>query len=88
MGATRTARYIYACAAETGKRAQASGGAKNAVVIMPDADLDLHLPSIMNSLFSAAGQRCLACPAAEPVLGIATTSDQREPARQAAEGAQ
>lgn len=60
VGATRTAEYIYARAAANGKRVQASGGAKNAIVVMPDADVDAHLSSMMNSLFGAAGQRCLA----------------------------
>jgi len=60
VGATRTAQYVYARAAASGKRVQASGGAKNAIVVMPDADLDTYLPTIMNSCFGAAGQRCLA----------------------------
>lgn len=67
VGSTKTAQYVYARAAEAGKRVQASGGAKNAVVIMPDADLDLHLSSIINSLFGAAGQRCLANSLVMPV---------------------
>lgn len=60
VGATRTAEYVYSRAAATGKRVQASGGAKNAIVVMPDADLDMYLGTIMNSCFGAAGQRCLA----------------------------
>ena len=60
VGSTKTARYIYARAAASGKRVQASGGAKNAAVVMPDADLETHLPTLVNSFFGAAGQRCLA----------------------------
>ncbi len=60
VGATKTAQYVYARAAASGKRVQASGGAKNAIVVMPDADLDAYLPTLMNSVFGAAGQRCLA----------------------------
>lgn len=60
VGATKTAEYIYSRAAATGKRVQASGGAKNAIVVMPDADLEMYLGTIMNSCFGAAGQRCLA----------------------------
>nr|BBH95926.1 methylmalonate-semialdehyde dehydrogenase [Thermogemmatispora argillosa] len=60
VGSTKTAEYVYARAAAQGKRVQASGGAKNAIVVMPDADLDSHLGTIMNSCFGAAGQRCLA----------------------------
>ncbi len=44
----------------TGKRVQALGGAKNSLVVMPDADLDRAMPAIMGSAFGAAGQRCLA----------------------------
>jgi malonate-semialdehyde dehydrogenase (acetylating)/methylmalonate-semialdehyde dehydrogenase len=47
-------------AAATGKRCQALGGAKNSLVVMPDADLELTISGIMGSAFGAAGQRCLA----------------------------
>ncbi|MDP3909136.1 MAG: aldehyde dehydrogenase family protein, partial [Gemmatimonadales bacterium] len=47
-------------ASASGKRVQASGGAKNAIVVMPDVDYDTYLSTIMNSCFGAAGQRCLA----------------------------
>jgi malonate-semialdehyde dehydrogenase (acetylating)/methylmalonate-semialdehyde dehydrogenase len=67
VGSTRTAEYIYARAAARGKRVQASGGAKNTIVVMPDADLDAHLGTIMNSCFGAAGQRCLANSLVMPV---------------------
>ena len=60
VGSSKTAEYVYAQAAATGKRVQASGGAKNAIVIMPDANIDMYLGTIMNSCFGAAGQRCLA----------------------------
>jgi malonate-semialdehyde dehydrogenase (acetylating)/methylmalonate-semialdehyde dehydrogenase len=54
------ARYIYEQAAATGKRVQALAGAKNHLLVMPDADLDLTVNAIMGSAFGAAGQRCLA----------------------------
>jgi malonate-semialdehyde dehydrogenase (acetylating)/methylmalonate-semialdehyde dehydrogenase len=60
VGSTRTAEYVYARASAKGKRVQASGGAKNALVIMPDANWDAYLGTIMNSCFGSAGQRCLA----------------------------
>jgi malonate-semialdehyde dehydrogenase (acetylating)/methylmalonate-semialdehyde dehydrogenase len=60
VGSTRTAEYVYGRAAASGKRVQASGGAKNAIVVMPDANLDAHLSTMMNSFYGAAGQRCLA----------------------------
>jgi malonate-semialdehyde dehydrogenase (acetylating)/methylmalonate-semialdehyde dehydrogenase len=60
VGSTRTAEYVYARAAAKGKRVQAQGGAKNAIVVLPDAELDTYLSTIINSCFGAAGQRCLA----------------------------
>jgi len=60
VGSTPVARYIYARAAERGKRVQAQGGAKNVLVVMPDAVLDKAIPNIMGSSFGSAGQRCLA----------------------------
>lgn len=60
VGASKTAAYVYGRASASGKRVQASGGAKNAIVVMPDANLDVYLSTIMNSFYGAAGQRCLA----------------------------
>ena len=60
VGATKTAEYVYARGSASGKRVQASGGAKNAIVVMPDANMDEYLSTIMNSFYGAAGQRCLA----------------------------
>ena len=59
VGQTSTARYIYKMCGETGKRAQALGGAKNCVVVMPDADLDKGMPSLITSFYGCAGERCL-----------------------------
>ena len=60
VGAAATAKYVYSRAAERGKRVQALGGAKNHMVVMPDAVLEPTLDGIMSSAFGAAGQRCLA----------------------------
>ena len=60
VGQASTARLIATRGAETGKRVQALGGAKNSLVVMPDADLDQSVPAILGSSFGAAGQRCLA----------------------------
>jgi malonate-semialdehyde dehydrogenase (acetylating) / methylmalonate-semialdehyde dehydrogenase len=60
VGSTNVARYIYRRAAENGKRAQAQGGAKNPVIILPDADMDMATKIIADSAFGCAGQRCLA----------------------------
>jgi malonate-semialdehyde dehydrogenase (acetylating)/methylmalonate-semialdehyde dehydrogenase len=60
VGQASTARFVSERSAATGKRCQALGGAKNSLVVMPDADLDLTVAGIMGSAFGAAGQRCLA----------------------------
>jgi malonate-semialdehyde dehydrogenase (acetylating)/methylmalonate-semialdehyde dehydrogenase len=60
VGQAKTARLVAERAAANGKRVQALGGAKNSLVVMPDADLGQAMPAIMGSAFGAAGQRCLA----------------------------
>ena len=60
VGSTPVARYIYATAAAEGKRVQALGGAKNHLVVMPDADMPKTVEAIIGSAFGAAGERCLA----------------------------
>ncbi|HEX2358670.1 MAG TPA: CoA-acylating methylmalonate-semialdehyde dehydrogenase [Solirubrobacterales bacterium] len=60
VGQASTARLIATRSAETGKRVQALGGAKNSLIVAEDADLETTVPAIMGSAFGAAGQRCLA----------------------------
>ena len=60
VGSTNVAKYIYSTAALHGKRVQAQGGAKNPVVILPDADMEMATKIIADSAFGCAGQRCLA----------------------------
>jgi len=60
VGSSGVANYVHTEAAKHGKRVQAAGGAKNHIVILPDADLDLAIPAVMNSAFGNAGERCLA----------------------------
>jgi malonate-semialdehyde dehydrogenase (acetylating) / methylmalonate-semialdehyde dehydrogenase len=60
VGQASTARLIATRSAETGKRVQALGGAKNSMIVAEDADLERSVPAIMASAFGAAGQRCLA----------------------------
>ncbi len=60
VGSEPVARHVYRSAAAQGKRVQALGGAKNHIVVMPDADVDLAVTSILNSAFGNAGERCLA----------------------------
>jgi malonate-semialdehyde dehydrogenase (acetylating) / methylmalonate-semialdehyde dehydrogenase len=60
VGSTPVAHYIYETSARHGKRVQALGGAKNHVIVMPDAQLDSAVDGVLSSAFHAAGQRCLA----------------------------
>ncbi|MFP4344794.1 MAG: CoA-acylating methylmalonate-semialdehyde dehydrogenase [Anaerolineales bacterium] len=60
VGSTGVARYVYRRAAEQGKRAQCQGGAKNPIVVMPDADMETTTRILADSAFGCAGQRCLA----------------------------
>lgn len=60
VGSTPVAKYVYARAGEKGKRAQCQGGAKNHVIILPDADMQMATQIISDSAFGCAGQRCLA----------------------------
>jgi malonate-semialdehyde dehydrogenase (acetylating)/methylmalonate-semialdehyde dehydrogenase len=77
VGSTPVAKYVYTRATANGKRAQCQGGAKNPVVVMPDADLELVPKLVAESAFGNAGQRCLANSLAV-VVGAA-----REPFREA-----
>ena len=60
VGSTPVARHVYARSAANGKRVQAQGGAKNPLVIMPDADVEMTTQIVIDSVFGNAGQRCLA----------------------------
>jgi malonate-semialdehyde dehydrogenase (acetylating)/methylmalonate-semialdehyde dehydrogenase len=60
VGSTPIAEYVYARGAETGKRVQALGGAKNHMVVMPDADLDQATDALMGAAYGSAGERCMA----------------------------
>jgi malonate-semialdehyde dehydrogenase (acetylating)/methylmalonate-semialdehyde dehydrogenase len=60
VGSTSVARYVYAEGCRHGKRVQAAGGAKNVLLVMPDAQAEPTLQAILNSAFGCAGQRCMA----------------------------
>ncbi len=60
VGSAPVAKHVYESAAAHGKRVQALGGAKNHIVVMPDADPEIAVPAILNSAFGNAGERCLA----------------------------
>ena len=70
VGSTPIAHYVYETGTKAGKRVQALGGAKNHMVVLPDADLDLAADSAINAGFGSAGERCMAISmlvAVEPV---------------------
>lgn len=71
VGATPTAKYIYERCGATGKRVQALGGAKNIVAVMPDANLDGGMPSLITSFYGCSGQRCLSGSILAPVGDVA-----------------
>jgi malonate-semialdehyde dehydrogenase (acetylating)/methylmalonate-semialdehyde dehydrogenase len=60
VGSTPIAKYIYSRAAANGKRVQCQGGAKNPIIVLPDADIDMTTRITLDSAFGCAGQRCLA----------------------------
>ena len=60
VGSTNVARYIYQRSAANGKRVQAQGGAKNPIIVMPDADIEMAAKIVADSVYGCAGQRCLA----------------------------
>ncbi|MDA2812589.1 CoA-acylating methylmalonate-semialdehyde dehydrogenase [Nocardiopsis sp. RSe5-2] len=72
VGSTPIAQYIYEGAARSGKRVQALGGAKNHMVVLPDADLDLAADAAVSAGFGSAGERCMAISA---VVAIDTIAD-------------
>ena len=71
VGSTPIAKYIYETGTANGKRIQALGGAKNHMVVLPDADLDLAADSAVNAGFGSAGERCMAISALVAVGPIA-----------------
>ena len=72
VGSTPVARYIYETAASNGKRVQALGGAKNHMVVLPDADMDLAADSLVGAAYGSTGQRCMAISA---VVAVGTAAD-------------
>lgn len=72
VGSTPIAEYIYATASAHGKRVQALGGAKNHMVLMPDADLDQAVGALMGAAYGSAGERCMAI---SVVLAVGDSGD-------------
>ena len=81
VGSTAVAKYIYAKGTANGKRVQAQGGAKNPVVVLPDADIEMTSQIITDSVFGCAGQRCLA---ASVVITVEENSKIKESLYEAA----
>ncbi|MDQ1577899.1 MAG: malonate-semialdehyde dehydrogenase (acetylating) / methylmalonate-semialdehyde dehydrogenase [Microbacteriaceae bacterium] len=73
VGSTPIARYIYETAASNGKRVQALGGAKNHMLVLPDADLDLAADAAVNAGFGSAGERCMAI---SVIVAVDTIADE------------
>jgi malonate-semialdehyde dehydrogenase (acetylating)/methylmalonate-semialdehyde dehydrogenase len=71
VGSTSVAQYVYETGSRNGKRVQAAGGAKNHLIIMPDADLEQAAAALQASAFGCAGERCMAGSVAVPVGAIA-----------------
>ena len=67
VGSTPIAQYVYATAAAHGKRVQAMGGAKNHMIVMPDADMDQAVDALIGTGYGSAGERCMAVSVAVPV---------------------
>jgi malonate-semialdehyde dehydrogenase (acetylating) / methylmalonate-semialdehyde dehydrogenase len=81
VGSTPVAKYIYSRGTANGKRVQAQGGAKNPVVVLPDADIEMTSQIISDSVFGCAGQRCLA---ASVVITVGNPAGIRESLYEAA----
>jgi hypothetical protein len=77
VGSTPVARAVYERATRAGKRVQALGGAKNFVVVMPDADLDHAIATITESFYGCAGERCLAGSVLVPVGAVHAEARER-----------
>lgn len=77
VGSTPVARYIYSKGTANGKRVQAQGGAKNPVIVLPDADIEMSSTIIADSVYGCAGQRCLAAST------IITVNDEKREIKEA-----
>jgi malonate-semialdehyde dehydrogenase (acetylating)/methylmalonate-semialdehyde dehydrogenase len=71
VGSTPIARYVYEAATSTGKRCQALGGAKNHMIVLPDADIDMAADAAVSAAYGSAGERCMAVSQVVAVAGAA-----------------
>ncbi|HSD37694.1 MAG TPA: CoA-acylating methylmalonate-semialdehyde dehydrogenase [Rhodocyclaceae bacterium] len=84
VGSTPVARHIYSTGTAHGKRVQALGGAKNHLVVMPDADLDQAVDALMGAAYGSAGERCMAISVAVAVGDVADALVEKLAARASA----
>jgi len=77
VGSTAVARHVYETGTKNGKRVQAAGGAKNHLIVMPDADLDQAVGALQLSAFGCSGERCMAGSVAVPVGKVADSLVER-----------
>jgi malonate-semialdehyde dehydrogenase (acetylating)/methylmalonate-semialdehyde dehydrogenase len=77
VGSTPVAKHVYQRASQAGKRVQALGGAKNFIIVMPDADLDRMIDIVIESFYGCAGERCLAGSVLVPVGGVHQEARER-----------
>jgi malonate-semialdehyde dehydrogenase (acetylating)/methylmalonate-semialdehyde dehydrogenase len=82
VGSTAVARHIYSRASANGKRVQAQGGAKNPIVILPDADVEMTTNIVMDSAFGNAGQRCRVRPRRRRADGACHHAAEQSPHRE------
>ncbi len=73
VGSTPVARHIYETGTRNGKRVQALGGAKNHMVVMPDADVDAAADAAVSAAYGSAGERCMAI---SVIVAVGTVADQ------------
>ncbi|HWD06021.1 MAG TPA: aldehyde dehydrogenase family protein, partial [Amycolatopsis sp.] len=81
VGSTPIARFVYETAARYGKRVQALGGAKNHLVVLPDADLDAAADALVSAAYGSAGERCMAISVGVAVGGVGDALRERLVAR-------
>ena len=81
VGSTPIARYVYETGTKNGKRVQALGGAKNHMIVLPDADIDMAADAAVSAGYGSAGERCMA------ISVVVAVGDAGEPARRRDQGA-
>ena len=76
VGSTPIAKYVYETATSKGKRCQALGGAKNHMIVLPDADIDMAADAAVSAAYGSAGERCMAISQVVAVGDVARAADR------------